>query len=137
MKKPAEIKTKAHDGSVADFIQSVPDAQKRADCQVLIDLMQTLSGEAPKLWGSAIIGFGIKRYESPKTGRQVDWFKIGFSPRKANISLHLVLNLKAHASLLNALGKHKAGVGCLYVNSLADIDIQVLQQLVKAALEDK
>ncbi|HEX9602021.1 MAG TPA: DUF1801 domain-containing protein, partial [Mariniflexile sp.] len=75
------------------------------DSLALLKLMQKVSKEKPKIWGSSIIGFGKVRYKSPKTGREVDWFKIGFSPRKANLSLHLVLNLQTHAALLKKLGK--------------------------------
>ncbi|MGH2568829.1 MAG: DUF1801 domain-containing protein, partial [Bacteroidota bacterium] len=83
----AEIKTKQSSSSVADFIKSVKDEQKRKDSFLLLKLMQKVSRERPKLWGSSIIGFGKVRYKSPASGREVDWFKIGFSPRKANLSL--------------------------------------------------
>ncbi len=137
MSKLVEIKTKATDSSVEDFINALSDEQKRKDSAQLITLMQKVSKENPKMWGSAIIGFGIKRYKSPKTGREVDWFKIGFSPRKANLSLHLVFDMKAHADLLAKLGKHKTGAGCLYVNKLEDVDIKVLEKLITLALKDK
>jgi len=84
-----------------------------------------------------MIGFGNKRYKSPTSGREVDWFKIGFSPRKANLSLHLVLNLQDHAAALKKLGKHKSGVGCLYINKLEDIDLTVLDKLIAVALKEK
>lgn len=89
------------------------------------------------MWGTSMIGFGIKRYKSPASGREVDWFKIGFSPRKANLSLHLVINMQEQAATLGKLGKHKAGVGCLYVNKLSDIDIKVLEELIKISLKSK
>jgi len=85
------------------------------------------------MWGSSMIGFGNKRYKSPATGREVDWFKMGFSPRKANLSLHLVLDMKQHADTLSKLGKHKTGVGCLYINKLEDVDIKVLKKMISAA----
>jgi hypothetical protein len=97
---------------------------------VLLELMQKATGEEPKVWGSSMIGFGQVRYKSPTSGREVDWFRIGFSPRKTNFSLHLVLELKNHAEALSKLGKHKAGVGCLYINKLADIDLKVLESLI-------
>lgn len=84
-----------------------------------------------------MIGFGLKRYTSPNTNREVDWFKIGFSPRKADFSLNLVLSLQAHEDKLKQLGKHKSGVGCLYINKLADVDESVLKELIISALEDK
>jgi hypothetical protein len=95
--------------------------------------MQNVSKEKPKMWGASLIGFGNKRYKSSKTGREVDWFKIGFSPRKANLSLHLVLDLQAHAVSLKKLGKHKTGVGCLYINRLSDVDLDVLRGIIVAS----
>ena len=137
MAKPAEIKTKATDNSVSDFIQSLPEEHKRKDGETLLRLMQKASGEAPKLWGSSIVGFGLKRYKSPASGREVDWFKIGFSPRKANFSLPLVLDLQQYATTLAKLGKHKTGVGCLYINKLDDVDLKVLEELIVAAVKNK
>ena len=90
-------------------------------------MMEKAMKEKPKMWGSSMIGFGDVRYKSPTTGREVDWFKIGFSPRKANISLHLI-DLKQYADALNKLGKHKTGVGCVYINKLEDVDIKVLEK---------
>lgn len=137
MGKLAEIKTKETNSSVEDFINGVKDEQMRKDSLLLLKLMQKVSKEKPKIWGSSIIGFGNKRYKSPTTGREVDWIKIGFSPRKANLSLHLVLNLQAHAALLKKLGKHKTGVGCLYINKLDDIDIKVLEEMIYASIKGK
>jgi hypothetical protein len=99
--------------------------------------MQKATKEKSKMWGSSIIGFGNKRYKSPATGREVDWFKIGFSPRKANLSLHLVLDIKKYAAELKKLGKHKTGVGCLYINKLDDIDLRVLEKLINVAAKIK
>ena len=133
MGKLAEIQTKKTSLSVADFIAGIAEERKRKDSQVILKLMEKATGEKPKIWGSSLIGFGMKRYKSPATGREVDWFKIGFSPRKANISLHLVLDLKKHVETLNKLGKHKTGAGCLYINKLDDIDIKVLEKLIITA----
>ena len=94
MGKPADIKTKPTDSSVESFIDSIPDEQKRKDSQVILNLMEKATKEKPKMWGSSMIGFGDVRYKSPATGREVDWFKMGFSPRKANLSLHLCLDIK-------------------------------------------
>jgi hypothetical protein len=85
--KLVEIKTKPTTASVEEFINNVADEQKRKDSFTILEIMKTASGEEPVLWSSSIIGFGNKRYKSPNTGREVDWLKIGFSPRKANISL--------------------------------------------------
>lgn len=98
MGKVAEIKTKETNSSVEDFITRLKDEQQRKDSLTLVKIMQKVSKEKPKMWGTSMIGFGNKRYKSPTSGREVDWFKIGFSPRKANLSLHLVLNLQDHAA---------------------------------------
>src|SRR4030065_1809662 len=134
MGKLAQIKTKQTNSSVEDFINSVKDEAKRKDSFIILKLMQKASKEKPKMWGGSIIGFGNKRYKSPATGREVNWFKIGFSPRKANISLHLVLDIKKYADELKKLGKHKTGVGCLYVNKIEDIDLKVLKGIIEASL---
>ena len=87
------------------------------------------------MWGGSIIGFGNKIYTSPATGREVDWLEIGFSPRKANLSVYLMGGLGEHAAALERLGKHKTGVGCLYVNKLDDIDLDVLRDMVDVSLK--
>ena len=135
--KLAEIKTRETTASVEDFINSVPDEQKRKDSFAILEMMKKASGEEPKMWGSSLIGFGNKRYKSPATGREVDWLLIGFSPRKANLSLYLTMNIKEHADVLKKLGKHKTGVGCLYINKLEDIDLKVLKGMIEAAFKRK
>jgi len=128
--KLAIIKTKPTAESVVDFINNVMDEQKRNDSFVLLEMMKKASGEEPVLWSSSIIGFGDKRYKSAATGREVDWFKIGFSPRKANLSLYVSVNIEQHADSLKKLGKHKTGAGCLYINKLEDVDMKVLKQII-------
>ena len=134
MGKLAEIKTKETNANVDDFINSLPDEQKREDSRAILQLMKKATGEQPKMWGSSMIGFGNVRYKSPRSGREVDWFKIGFSPRKANFSLHLI-NIQHDGELLPALGKHKAGVGCIYFNKLADVDRSILEKLIITAVK--
>lgn len=131
----AEIKTKATSDSVEVFINSIKDEQKRKDSNALLEMMKNASGEEPKMWGSSIIGFGQVKIKSPNSGREVDWLKIGFSPRKANLSLYIsgVINVQ-HEKALQKLGKHKTGVGCLYINKLEDIDTSVLEEMIKASL---
>jgi hypothetical protein len=132
MGKLVEIKTKPTSSSVASFIDSITDEQKRKDSHVILKLMEKAMKEKPKMWGSSMIGFGNVRYKSPATGREVDWFKIGFSPRKANLSLHLI-DLQRHVDALKKLGKHKTGAGCLYINKLEDVDIKILEKMIAAA----
>ena len=137
MGKLAEIKTKETDLSVEDFINSVKDESKRKDSLKILKLMKKATKQKPKIWGSSIIGFGNKIYKSPATGREVEWFKIGFSPRKANLTLYLVMDIKKYAAELKKLGKHKTGVGCLYINKLEDVDMKVLEKLIVDAAKIK
>src|SRR5258705_10418623 len=130
----AEIKTKPTAASVEDFINTVKE-QKRKDCFVILEVMKKASGEEPKMWGSSLIGFGNVRLKSPATGREVDWLRIGFSPRKANLSLYITGDIKKHAVALKKLGKQKTGVGCLYINKLEDIDIKVLKGMIEVSLK--
>jgi len=135
--KLAEIQTKQTSASVEDFLNTIKDEQQRKDSFVILEMMKKSSGEKPKMWGSSMIGFGIKRYKSSATGREVDWFKIGFSPRKANLSLHLIFDMKQQADSLKKLGKHKTGVGCLYINKLDDVDVKVLKGLIDTSAKRK
>jgi hypothetical protein len=124
----AENKTKPTKLSVAAFIETLTDPARRADAKALVKLMQSASGEKPKMWGPSIIGFGAchYRYES---GREGDMPLIGFSPRKAATVLYNMIGSSDSAALLAKLGKHTTGKGCLYIKKLADVDRQVLQAL--------
>jgi hypothetical protein len=137
MGKLAQIKTKETDASVEDFINSVNDEVKRKDSFVILKMMQKATKDKPKMWGSSIIGYGNKRYKSPATGREVDWFRIGFSPRKASLTLYISMNIKKQSAELKKLGKHKTGVGCLYINKLADVDMKVLEKLINVTAKVK
>ena len=128
MAKKAELKTKKNEASVDDFIESVQDEQVRADCLEIAKMMEQATKSKAKMWGSSIIGFGEQHliYES---GRELDWMKIGFTPRKQNITLYISLNER----LLKKLGKHTTGKGCLYIKKLADVDKKVLKELITAS----
>ena len=134
MGKLADIKTKPTDASVEAFINTIEDELKRNDAQTILALMEKATKEKPKMWGSSMIGFGNVRYKSPTSGREVDWFKLGFSPRKANFSLHLI-DLKRHNDWLPKLGKYKTGSGCLYINKLQDVNISILEKIIEAAAQ--
>jgi hypothetical protein len=125
----AELKTKPNDGDVEAFLAAVPDAQKRADSLLLLELFRTVTGETPKMWGSSIVGFGDYHY-AYASGREGDWFVTGFSPRKQNLTLYCMGGYEPHGDLLARLGKHKLGKGCLYINRLQDVDLDVLRELV-------
>jgi hypothetical protein len=131
-----EIKTKQTDSSVEDFINKISDEQKRKDSYAILAMMKKATKEEPRMWGSSLVGFGFVRYKSPNTGREVDWFRLGFSPRKANFSLHLI-NLQQHDVALKKLGKYKTGVGCLYINRLSDINLDVLEGIIEASAKTK
>lgn len=133
MAKVAEIKTKKNTADPISFIDGLANEQQRKDSLTILKLMEKATKEKPKMWGSSMIGFGEKEYKSPASGREVDWFKIGFAPRKTNLSLHLVLDIKQHAEALKKLGKHKTGVGCLYINKLEDVDVKILEKLIDEA----
>lgn len=125
----AELKTKANTASVEKFIKTVKDAQVRADCLQIIEMMSKASKAEPKMWGTSIVGFGNihLKYES---GRELDWFPIGFSPRKQNLTLYFNGGLEPHQELLEKLGKHTVGKGCLYIKSLSDVDTKTLQKII-------
>lgn len=134
MGKLAVVKTTENSASVEDFLNGVHDEQKRADSFLILTLMQKVSKQEPKMWGGSIVGFGKMIYKSPTSGREVEWFLIGFSPRKANLTVYL-MNLQMHAENLKVLGKHKTGGGCLYINKVEDIDLKILEKMLVAAVK--
>ncbi len=129
----SELKTKPNEASVTDFLQSIPDAQQRADAERLIELMRTVTGEPATMWGTQMVGFGRYRYRYA-SGHGGEYFLTGFAPRKANLTLYLAPGLERHADLLARLGKHKNGKGCLYIKRLSDVDLKTLQELIDASV---
>ena len=125
----AELKTKKNDASVADFLNAVEKDQKRADAWTILEMMKEITGDEPAMWGDSIVGFGTYHYHYA-TGREGDWMVVGFSPRKRNLSLYIMSGFSEFEELLAKLGKHKTGVGCLYINKLGDIDMDVLREIV-------
>ena len=125
----AELKTKLNNKSPQKFLAKVTPATKRADCLRIMKLMQQVTGAPPKMWGSSIIGFGTHVFKYPN-GRELDWPLTGFSPRKQNITLYLMTGFSRCGALLARLGKHKTAKSCLYINSLAEIDLAVLKEMV-------
>lgn len=130
----AELKTKATEVQVADFIAAVPDPVRRADAETLCALMEKLTGLQPRMWGPTIIGFGSYRY-TYDSGHSGEMCRIGFSPRKAEQVLYVLSGEAGEAEALARLGKHKTGKSCLYIKKLADVDADVLEDLVRAAIE--
>ncbi len=127
-----ENKTKANGKSVDDFINSIDNEKKIADSYKILELMKEVTGLEAVMWGDSMIGFGKYHYKY-KTGREGDTFLVGFSPRKTKFSLYLMYELEKQADLLDKLGKHKFGKACLYINKLADVDLDILKQLIERA----
>ena len=125
----AELKTKATDASVEAFLHGVESEKKREDAFAILALMAEVTGEPPKLWGSSIIGFGSYHYKYA-SGHEGDACLTGFSPRKQNLVLYILAGFDQYDALLAKLGKYKTGKSCLYINKLADIDPDVLRELV-------
>jgi len=132
----AEIKTKQTDVDVAEFIHTFTDnEQKRKDSFELIKLMQDVTGFEPKMWGPSIIGFGVYHYKSERSSQEGDWPLVGFSPRKAAISLYVFTGAKEHEHLLEGLGKFKMGKACIYVKKLSDINQDVLRKMITESIK--
>ena len=127
--KQANLKTKKTDADVGEFLEKIPDHVMKSDCQTLVKMFKKLIKDDPKMWGPSIIGFGHYHYKY-ESGLENDWFVAGFSPRKKNITVYLMGGLSENEDLLEKLGKHKRGKGCLYINRLADIDTAVLSEMI-------
>lgn len=127
----SELKTKPNDSNAKDFINSVTDEIKRQDSFTLLKLFSKVTGEKPKMWGTSIIGFGQYHYKSERSRQEGDWPLIGFSPRKQNLTLYIMIGFKDQQVLLKKLGKHKTSVSCLYIKKLADVDMKLLEKLIK------
>ncbi len=130
----ADLKTKKNDASVEEFLAAVENERRREDSFVVLEMMKRLTGEEPKMWGSSIVGFGSYRYRYA-SGREGDWPRIGFSPRKRSLTIYVMPGFSNHDELLARLGKHRTGKSCLYVNRLADIDMDELERLMRGSLD--
>ncbi|WP_127557395.1 DUF1801 domain-containing protein [Saccharospirillum alexandrii] len=128
-------KTQPTSTSIAEFIESLDDERRQAECNQLIDLMREESGEEPVLWGPAIIGFGQYHYRYD-SGREGDFMQVGFSPRKQNLSIYIIPGFEPYQTVLERLGKHKLGKSCLYIKRLEDVDTSALRELVRQSLID-
>ncbi len=131
----AEIKTKVHNGDVVEFIHSFADTEKKIeDALQLLDFMKKVTGFEAKMWGPSIIGFGKYHYKSDRSKQEGDWPLVGFSPRKAAISLYVYSGCEGQDELLQQLGKYKMGKGCIYVKKLSDINLEALEGLVLSSI---
>ena len=129
----AENKTKPTEQSVEAFLEAVTPAARRQDAQALCAMMARISGEAPRMWGPTIVGFGQYHYRYD-SGREGDMLRVGFSPRKPALVLYLARNFPRGAELMARLGKFTTGGSCTYVKRLADVDLAVLEELIAASL---
>lgn len=132
----AELKTQKTEANVQDFINAFADTdQKRKDGFELLDFMKEITGFDPKMWGASMIGFGSYHYKSERSKQEGDWPLVGFSPRKAAISLYVLTGTDDQESLLENLGKFKMGKGCLYVKKLSDIDKDLLKKIILSTIK--
>jgi hypothetical protein len=126
------LKTLENDGSVTDFINAVPEETKRQDSSVLLDMFERVTGQEPRMWGTSMIGFGKYHYKSERSTQEGDWPLAAFSPRKQNLTLYFMQGFDTLlAEPLAKLGKHKTSKSCLYINKLADVDVAVLEEVVR------
>lgn len=132
----AELKTKQHDQDVFEFIGSFANTeQKKQDSYELVKIMQEFTGYPPKMWGSSIIGFGSYHYRSERSSQEGDWPLVGFSPRKAAISLYVYSGSPMHDHLLKDLGKFTMGKACIYIKKLSDINIDALKRIMGETIQ--
>jgi hypothetical protein len=129
----AELKTKPTTQSPVDFLSGLADENQRRDAFTVLELMRKITGAEPRMWGKAIIGFGDTHYKYA-SGREGDWFVVGFSPRKKDLTLYLGQPVLQSPSLLEKLGKFKTGKGCLYIHRLSDVDLAALEDLIRRSV---
>ena len=131
-KSKSDVKTAKNDKSVSEFLSQV-ETGRQSDCQQLVDIMQTITGHEPAMWGGSIVGFGSYHYKY-ESGREGDWFESGFSPRKQNLTIYIMSGLDNAPELLGKLGPYKTGKSCLYIKRLDDIHLPTLKKLIKQSV---
>ena len=130
----AELKTKPTEASVKEFLNQIPDKERRDDCFAIAKMMEEATGAKAKMWGPSIVGFGTFHYKYD-SGREGDWLLTGFSPRKNDLTLYLMMGFEQHRELMQQLGKHKTSKSCLYIKRLSDVHVPTLKKLIKASLK--
>lgn len=130
----SDLETRPTEESAEEYLASIEDAERRRDCRALAEMMGKITGAEPVLWGPSIVGFGRYHYVYD-SGREGDWFLTGFADRKQALTLYIMAGFDRYEELLERLGKHKTGKSCLYVKRLADIDRDLLEELVTASVE--
>lgn len=131
----AELKTKQTEASVGEYLDAIEDPRRRADCGAITALMRQVTKCEPKMWGPSIVGFGSYHYRY-ETGHEGDACLVGFSSRKPEIVVYIAEEFEAREKLLEELGKHRTGKVCIYFKRLTDIDVVVLEELVKASVAE-
>lgn len=129
-----QLKTSQNEASIEAFLASIENNQRREDAKELLALFDRITGMKAKMWGSSIIGYGRYEYRY-ESGREGEYFMVGFSPRKANSTVYIMPGYQDLSDMLNRLGKHKTGKSCLYINKLSDIDLKVLEEIIRFGLE--
>lgn len=129
-----ELKTKKNNANVSSFIASVADPSMRKDCRAIMTMMKKVTGAPPKMWGTSIIGFGTLHLRYP-SGRELNWMLCAVAPRKQAITLYLTTGFGFDEALLKKLGKFKRGKGCLYIKTLSDVDLMVLERLIASSVK--
>ncbi len=129
----ADLKTKPTGKSVDAFLGASCGDERMTDCRRLVEIMRRVTGAEPVMWGDSIVGFGGYHYRYA-SGREGDWFPVGFSPRKREFTVYVMAGLEPYGELLTRLGKHRTGKGCLYIKRLSDVDENVLTELLEAAV---
>ena len=130
----AEPKTKPTNQSVKEFLNEIPDPERRADCFAVAKMMEEITGEKPKMWGPSIVGFGTQHYKYA-SGREGDWPISAFSPRKRDLTVYLMVGFDKNTELMEKLGKHSTGKSCLYIKRLSDVDVPTLRKLIKESVK--
>lgn len=130
----AELKTRPNDRKVSDFLDGAADGDRRGECDIILSMMQQITGKSPVMWGSSLVGFGSYKYTNTSGGGE--WMLTGFSPRKQNLTVYIMNGFSRYPDLMDKLGKHKTGKSCLYIKTLDDIDLDVLRELVTRSVAD-
>ena len=131
----AELKTRANNKSVKKFLESIEHDRKRKDAFTLLALFEKITGIKAVMWGDSIVGFGRYHYKQ-RNGQAAEWPVTGFSPRKQSLTVYIMPGFKNYQHILNKIGKHKTSVSCLYINKLDDINLNVLEELIKTSVSD-
>jgi len=126
------LKTRPTDQKPEDFLETVEHPTRKSDGYKLLEIFKNVTGEKPVMWGPSIVGFGSYKYENTR-GKEFEWPRVGFSPRKQSLSIYITPGFDRFTDLLDVLGKHRLGKGCLYINKLADVDIEILKKIVRKA----